>query len=75
MHTGVIDETLTPGGMMTISGHKIKVAGDSPDVGVYFVSKADGSRVKVTERLAENGVSKVIALIPASLPAGTYTMK
>jgi hypothetical protein len=75
IHTGSIDDLLTPGGMLAVGGHKIKTAGDNPDTGVYFVNKADGSRVKVTEHLAENNVSKVIALIPDSLPAGTYTLE
>jgi hypothetical protein len=74
IHTGSIDDALTSGGMFAVSGHKIKVEGSDPAVGVYFVSKADGSRVKVTEHLGENGVSKVIALTPA-LSAGAYTVE
>jgi hypothetical protein len=39
--TETVNETLTPGGQFSVLGHKITVAGDSPDVGVYFVSAAD----------------------------------
>ncbi|MDR0375928.1 MAG: DUF4469 domain-containing protein [Treponema sp.] len=70
--TGAVNETLTPGGMFNISGHKIKIAGDSPDTGVYFASAADPSlRVKVDGHLAENAASKLIGIIPA-LSAGDW---
>jgi hypothetical protein len=71
--TEAINEVLTPGGMFNISGHKIKVAGESPDIGVYFVSVADPSvRVKVAGHLAENTASKLIGIIPASLTPGDW---
>jgi hypothetical protein len=67
--TEAVNETLTPGGIFNISGHKIKVAGDSPEVGVCFVSAADPSvRVKVARHLAENTASKVIGIIPTLTP-------
>jgi hypothetical protein len=67
--TEAVNETLTPGGQFSVSGHKIKVAGDKPEVGVYFVSAADPSqRVKVAGHLAENTASHVIGIIPALTP-------
>jgi hypothetical protein len=75
IHTASVDETLTPGGAFTIFGHKIKVDGDDPAVGVWFVGRADGNRTKVGERFVENGPSKVIALIPGGLAAGIYTLE
>ncbi|MDR1218959.1 MAG: DUF4469 domain-containing protein [Treponema sp.] len=73
--TGAINETLTPGGMFSISGHKIKVAGDSPDIGIYFVSAEDaGQRVKVSGHLAENIGSKLIGIVPA-LSAGAWKVE
>jgi hypothetical protein len=73
--TDAIDEALTPGGQFSISGSKIKIAGDNADVGVYFVSAADASqRVKVSGNLAENTASKVIGMVPA-LTAGTYKLE
>jgi hypothetical protein len=64
--TGAVNETLTPGGIFAIVGHKIKVFGNDPEVGIYFVS-ADGAglRVKVEGRLAENTMTKLIGVIPA----------
>jgi hypothetical protein len=67
--TEAVNETLTPGGQFSVSGHKIKVDGDKPEVGMYFVSAADPSqRVKVAGHLAENTASKVIGIIPALTP-------
>jgi hypothetical protein len=69
--TESVDENLTPGGMINISGHKIKVAGDNADIGIYFVSATDPTqRVKVISNLAENASSKIIALIPALASGG-----
>ncbi|MDR2446399.1 MAG: DUF4469 domain-containing protein [Treponema sp.] len=73
--TGAVNETATPGGQFSVAGHKIKVAGDKPETGVYFVS-ADGAglRVKVSGHLAENAANKLIGVIPA-LNAGTWTVE
>ncbi|MDR0722642.1 MAG: DUF4469 domain-containing protein [Treponema sp.] len=72
VNTEAVNETLSPGGPFSIAGHKIKVAGADPEVGVYFVSQADPSlQVKVSGHFAENTGSKVIGLIPA-LSAGTW---
>jgi hypothetical protein len=67
--TGAVNETLTPGGMFSLSGHKIKVEGDKPEVGVYFVSAADpAQRVKAAGHLAKNAPVLVIGTIPALTP-------
>jgi hypothetical protein len=70
-----INETLTPGDMFVISGHKIKVAGDSANIGIYFVSAVDADqRVKAGGHLAENTGSKLIGIVPA-LSAGTWKVE
>jgi hypothetical protein len=71
--TGAENETLTPGGQFSISGHKIKIAGEDADIGVYFVSES-GERVKADEPLAENTASKLIGVIPA-LGVGTWRVE
>ena len=75
MDSETVDQYLTPGGVVVIEGHKIKVEGDSPEVGVYFVSAADGSKAKVAKHFAENRDAKIIAVIPDTLPAGTYRLE
>jgi hypothetical protein len=73
--TGAVNETLTSNGLFSITGHKIKVVGDSSEVGVYFVSEADPTqRVKVSGNLAENTASKLIGMIPV-LAVGTWKVE
>ncbi|MDR2053638.1 MAG: DUF4469 domain-containing protein [Treponema sp.] len=70
-----VNETLTPGGQFSIAGHKIKIVGNDPEVGVYFVPEADpAGRVKVGGRLAENSPAKLIGIIPA-LGAGKWKVE
>jgi hypothetical protein len=70
--TEAVNETLTPGGMFSLAGHKIKIAGDNADCGVYFADAANSAqRVKVAGRLAENTPGKIIGIVPA-LGAGQW---
>jgi hypothetical protein len=64
--TEAVNEALTPAGMFSLTGHKIKISGDNADCGIYFVSMTNpAQRVKVTGHLAENSPAKVIGLVPA----------
>jgi hypothetical protein len=69
--TQSIDDALTPGGVLIISGYKIKIAGPDEDNGIYFVETTSGSRTKVTSYLVENRPSRVIIQTPA-LAEGVY---
>ena len=54
------------GNLFVIQGSKIKLAGDDPDVGLYFVPVDDPAlAVKVT-RIAENTASKIVGIAPAT---------
>ena len=71
--TGSVNDLLTPGGTLKIRGGKLKIAGDSPDVGVSFEDEA-GNAVRVEERdIIVNNPSELIVHIPA-LPAGKYQL-
>ncbi|MDR2194098.1 MAG: DUF4469 domain-containing protein [Treponema sp.] len=75
IRTESVNDALTPGGMFSITGHKIKVSGNNPETGIYFVSADDaGQRVKADEHLAENTASKLIGIIPA-LSAGKWKIE
>jgi hypothetical protein len=65
-----VNETATPMGMFTLTGYKLKVEGDHPDVGVYFEQIGGTTKVK-TGKLAENTQSKLIGVVPPC-PAGYY---
>ena len=73
--TEAVNETLTPGGMFTLVGHKIKIAGEHADCGVYFVNAAAPSqRVKVTGHLADNTAGRIVGMIPV-LAAGQWQVE
>ncbi|MDR2792166.1 MAG: DUF4469 domain-containing protein [Treponema sp.] len=70
--TESVNDALTPGGIFSIAGRKIKIAGDDPEIGVYFVSAEDAThRVKVEGHLGGNTASKVLGVLPA-LSAGAW---
>jgi exoribonuclease R len=61
-----VNALFAPGNQFILHGHKIKVAGDNPRVGVYFVPIDEPERrVKVT-RIAENTANKIIGIVPPS---------
>jgi len=55
-----------PGDQFIIHGNKIKIAGDNPAVGVYFVPVDDPSKAVKVTRIAENSSGKIIGIAPAS---------
>ncbi|GAB6391833.1 MAG: DUF4469 domain-containing protein [Treponematales bacterium] len=68
--SGTANEGLTPGGMAILFGHHIKIE----DGGVKLRNVSTGEVIEVTGSLGENTASKVIFLVPANLPAGTYRL-
>jgi hypothetical protein len=74
VHSEAVNSTITPGNMIHVTGHKIKVEGDDPETGVWFVSQADGTRVKIAEHLGINRASEIVGTIPA-LTAGMYQVE
>ena len=70
--TGEVNGKVTNGGVLEIFGSNIKICGDKPANGVYFIS-ADGTETKVVT-LVQNNPSNLIALVPV-LEEGTYTLK
>jgi len=72
LESGEVNGRITPGGIFTVTGSKLKVMGDNPECGIYFASALEsGRRFKVTRKLALNVSSKVCGIVPA-LPAGDY---
>lgn len=71
--SGALNERLTSGGVVELRGYHLKVEGDDPAVGLWFVPEGGGAELKA-QVLVENKPSKIIALLPA-LPAGSYRVK
>ncbi|WP_042722511.1 DNA-binding domain-containing protein [Flavobacterium sp. B17] len=73
--SGSVNDILTPGKNLKIIGSKIKIMGDDPTRGVYFVNTATQSRTQVEAfDIVVNNPSELIVVIPA-LPAGSYTLE
>jgi hypothetical protein len=66
--TGSINDLVTPGRNLRIAGIKIKIAGDHPDNGIFFVSADTAARVKVDEALVGNNPSEVMIFTPSLAP-------
>ena len=64
----------TPGNLFSLTGNKIKIAGDDPSVGMYFVDKENPSTPVKVDRLNDNSPSKLAGLIPDYIP-GTGVFK
>jgi hypothetical protein len=72
-NTGSINNLLTPKRVVRINGAKLKIAGDNPANGVYFVNREKKERIQADIIIA-NKPSELLALIP-EMPAGTYSLE
>jgi len=65
------NEILTPGGIIEVRGNHIKISGDDPACGLWFVGNNTGVKACT---FSENKPSTLIAMIPA-LDKGEYQLK
>lgn len=73
--SGSVNDLITPGRNLKISGSKIKVAGDDPNNGVFFVNTTTQERIAVESNdMVTNNPSELIIVIP-DLASGTYTLE
>jgi hypothetical protein len=71
--TKAIDGHITPGGILVITGDKLRIApADDPEMGIFFVDE-NGGKTPVTQ-ISQNDPKRLTVLTP-SLPAGTYTLQ
>lgn len=73
--TGSVNDLLTPNRNLRIKGYKLKLAGDNPGVGVYFVNQTTQERTKVdVADIVNNNPGELIIVTPV-LVAGTYLLE
>jgi hypothetical protein len=73
--TGSVNDLLTPGRNLRISGSKIKVAGTDAANGIFFLDTATQARTAVDPTdIVTNNPSELLVVIPA-LPAGEYVVE
>ena len=68
--TGAVNTTLTKGGVVQLVGSRLKFDAKDEAQGIFFVPEA-GEAVRAAV-IAENKPARLMAIIPADLPAGTY---
>ncbi|MCL2214220.1 MAG: DUF4469 domain-containing protein [Treponema sp.] len=57
-----VNSTFSEGNIFSIAGCKIKIAGDDPSCGVFFVPEEDASKAVKVTRIAENSGSRIIGV-------------
>jgi hypothetical protein len=73
--TGTVNNLLTPNRNLRIAGAKIKIAGDNPAIGIFFVNGDTGERLRVhSSETVINNPSDLLIVIP-ELAAGTYRLE
>jgi len=70
--SGSYNSKLTPGGVIELRGNTLKIDGDKPECGLWFVFE-DGTETKAAV-IVENKPSRIIAMIP-NLVVGEYNVK
>jgi len=73
--TGSINDMLTPGRNLRINGGRIKITGDNPANGIFFVNQDTQARLRVEDSdTVINNRSELMIIIPL-LAAGTYKVE
>lgn len=73
--TGSVNDVITPNRNLRIKGFKLKLAGDNPNVGVFFINQATQERTKVeTSEIVNNNPAELIIVTPV-LAAGMYLLE
>jgi hypothetical protein len=66
------NSTATPGGMATLTGHRLKYDPEDENQGVFFIA-GDGTETKVTV-IGQNTASKLSFDVPKDLTIGEYQL-
>ncbi|MDR0873656.1 MAG: DUF4469 domain-containing protein [Prevotellaceae bacterium] len=73
--TGSVNDLITPNRNLKIAGHKIKIAGDNPDNGVYLINQISQARIKIDPTdIVVNNPSELIVVLP-DLPVSTFKVE
>jgi nucleoid DNA-binding protein len=69
------NDLLTPGKVLKIKGEKVKLVGDNPDVGVYFMHIPTGEHIKVLAcDVIQNQNARLMVVVPELTP-GNYQLE
>jgi hypothetical protein len=68
-----VNDTLTPGGVVQLRGSRLKFLTEQEDNGIFLIN-GSGEATKL-QVIAENKPARLMAMLPADLPQGTYTVE
>jgi hypothetical protein len=75
IRTGSVNDLLTPTRNLRITGSRLRIAGDNPACGIFFIDEASGARTGVdAEDIVTNNPSELIIVIP-DLQPGMYRLE
>jgi hypothetical protein len=69
------ENQITSQGMVAVTGKNIRIAGDSPENGVYFTNVATGETFKVEAGAFARNTRKNLLFFAPDLPAGEYRLR
>jgi len=73
--SGEVNTRLTAGGGINLTGVKIKVAGDFPEIGIYLTDVNTTTVFSIPRNsILINDPSKISFIVPADLPVGDYKL-
>ena len=72
--TGLANGSITPNEEIQIDGSNIKIVGDDPVVGIFFVSENGETTVQAPSRLSKNEPEHLVARVP-SLAEDRYILR
>jgi hypothetical protein len=79
VQTGAVNESLTPGGVIVITGHRIKIEGTKPGVALRITGTSQPGNMPYSAVIpapyVENTTSKIIAVLPAGVPNVTFKIQ
>jgi len=68
-----VNEQITPGGVLQIWGGRLKIVPENPYNGVFLIDEA--ANVIKLPVIIENKPSRLIVMLPADVPAGSYELE
>lgn len=73
--TGEVNQRLTPGGGVNLTGSKIKIAGEDSSVGLYMIFQETQDMIPISmNSVLVNDPSKISFVLPNDLPGGDYKL-
>jgi hypothetical protein len=75
--SGTVNDRITPGGVVKITGHNLKIAGTEASVGVTFISVSNPNTVYTVPAvdIVTNNPSELMIIAPAMTPAEEVQLK